>query len=146
MIRSSGNGSPITPVEATNTRPGWQPRRSATAFAVRLAAAMPAAPVKALALPALTRIARAFPPARLARQISTGAAAVSDRVKTPATVVPAANSRRQTSVRPWYRTPQARAASRTPAIGGSSGMTSGARGERGGMAASKSTSRDDAPR
>jgi len=50
-------------------------------------AASPALPVNALAMPELTAMARALPPLSARRHQSTGAEAVSERVKTPATVV-----------------------------------------------------------
>ena len=99
VMRSSGSGSPMTPVEATNTSVGLQPSRPAAAFTVRSTLAVPTLPVKALALPELTRMARALPPFRCLRQRSTGAEAVSERVNTPATVVPGSNASRQTSAR-----------------------------------------------
>ena len=70
------------------------------AFKQRATEASPALPVKALALPALTRIPRALPLPRFFRQRSTGAERVSDFVSTPAIVVPGANSISITSLRP----------------------------------------------
>ena len=76
------------PVEATNTSFGWQPSSLAAAGRGRARRpGAPARPVKALALPELTTIARALPPGQRLRGTSRpAAAAVSERVKTPATV------------------------------------------------------------
>jgi hypothetical protein len=68
--------------------------------AVASTAAMPARPVKTLALPEFTTMARTAPPARHSRHHKTGAPAVSDRVKTPATVLPGASSASIRSSRP----------------------------------------------
>ena len=94
--------SPITPVEATSTSWGLQPICSAVACAVTNAALAPAWPVKALALPALTKRARALPFAarKLARDKSTAAEGILDWVKTPATVLPAGKATSNTSSRP----------------------------------------------
>ena len=100
VMRSSASGSPMTPVEARKTSSRAQPSAEAAAAAQRRTEASPSRPVKALALPELTRIARARPPFSAARHQSTGAEAVSERVSTPAMVVPGVNSIRQTSVRP----------------------------------------------
>ena len=64
-IFATGSGSMITPVENGSTCCGAQPSIVATAAQVVSAAAMPGAPVPALALPALTTSARM--PARRAR-------------------------------------------------------------------------------
>ena len=61
VMQSTGSGSPITPVEARKTSRSAQPKRRAAAAAVRSTASTPAAPVKALALPELTTMARAVP-------------------------------------------------------------------------------------
>ena len=104
-IRSAGSGSPITPVEATKTWPAGMPSAVAVASTVARTAARPAPPVKALALPALARMAkpacagRSSAASRSWHQI-TGAARVADRVKTPASVDPAATSASITSGRP----------------------------------------------
>jgi hypothetical protein len=63
-------------------------------------ASAPRLPVKVLALPELTTSARAVPLARLARHQSTGAEAVLERVRTPATVVPGSSTAIIRSVRP----------------------------------------------
>ena len=101
-IRSCASGSPITPVEAGNTRLAGRSRRSATAALIAATDCAPCLPVKALALPELTMIAA---PASLsvpilAWQSSTGAARVAERVNTPATVLPGARWASMTSVRP----------------------------------------------
>ena len=129
VILSASRGPPMTPVEATKTVLGRQGKRSAVASTVRSTACSPAAPVKALALPELATRARAAPPARVLRHQSTGAAAVPDVVKTPATAVPGASSASIRSSPPPERSPQAPAASRTPARSGMSGKLLGARGE-----------------
>ena len=49
------------------------------------------------------------------------AARVAERVKAPATAVPGTSRTSITSVRPWYRTPAAMVAKRTPSITGSCG-------------------------
>ena len=99
MLVSSG--SPITPVDAIITASGSQPSAVATPLQQSVTAAMPPAPVKALALPALTRMARGgLPAATRCRHQSTGAAAVSDRVKTAASAVPSPKRIRSMSSRP----------------------------------------------
>ena len=70
----------MTPVEATKISRGWHFNVLAAALTQRSAEATPTLPVKALALPALTRMARALPPLRCLRQRSTGAEQVSERV------------------------------------------------------------------
>ena len=99
VSRWSGRGSPITPVEARKTSLRRQPSSAVTASRERPTASAPRLPVKALALPALTSRARALPLRRAARHHSTGAEAVFERVRTPATVVPGTSSARQTSAR-----------------------------------------------
>ena len=79
----------------------------------------PFLPVKALALPELTTSARALPPARFARQKSTGADGHFERVKTPATSVPSSNTITIRSVRFLYLMPASAVAMRTPSIAGS---------------------------
>ena len=100
VMQSAGSGSPITPVEARKTSCAAQPKRWAAAAAVRSTASTPAAPVKALALPELTTMARAVPRPRCWRHQSTGADGMDERVKTPARVVPAASSATNRSFRP----------------------------------------------
>ena len=95
----ASSGSPITPVEATNTSPGAQPAALAAMATVASTASRPRMPVKALALPELTTSARALPPARPATHHSTGAERVRDWVTTPATRVPSGISTKSTSLR-----------------------------------------------
>ena len=66
--------------------------RAAAAAAAAAVASVPARPVKALALPAVTSRARAPPPLSAARHQSTAEDAVFERVSTPATLVPGATS------------------------------------------------------
>jgi hypothetical protein len=61
----------------------------------------PTLPVKALALPALTMIARTLPRGRFFLHQSTGADEVLDLVSTPAIVAPAGSIASMTSSRPW---------------------------------------------
>ena len=76
---AASSGSPITPVEATMMASGAQPRQLASAVVDSETVRVPIAPVKALALPALTRMAEiAVPSESRSRDHSTGAAAVSD--------------------------------------------------------------------
>ena len=89
----------------------------------------PFLPVKALALPELTTSTRALPPARLARQKSTGADGHFERVKTPATSVPSSNTITSRSVRFLYLMPASAVAMRTPSIGGILTKDLGASGE-----------------
>src|SRR5258708_24327929 len=127
--RSAGSGSPITPVEARKTSPGWQPDACAASLAVIAVAARPLLPVNALALPELTTSARAFPALSFSRHHSTGADGHFERVVTAATVVPSANKASSTAVRPLYLMPAAPVARRTPATSGISGTFLGAKGE-----------------
>ena len=136
VIRSSGRRSPITPVEERKTCRRGRSSSVATALAQRCVLSSPAAPVKALALPEFTRIAKPLSAAQsvaaamFCSHQSTGAARVADRVKTPAIALPAAISASITSGRSSYRTPAATLAKRTPAIGGRSGKPpAGASGE-----------------
>ncbi len=86
MTVSIGNGMPIRPVWQTRTSSARQPRSPATATQRRSAAAWPAAPVAALALPDVRMTPAARPPvaARWARLTWTGAAAARLLVNTPA--------------------------------------------------------------
>src|SRR5690606_761180 len=128
-MRSTGSGSPMTPVEARKTSPGSQPSRSATARALASTASRPAMPVNALALPELTMIARGAAPGRMARHQSTGAEAVFERVNTPAMEVPGASSASQTSARLRDLMPAPTTLMRSPVISGSAGKDAGASGE-----------------
>ena len=118
---SAGSGSPITPVEARKMSFGATPSAAAAWRADSSTASRPLAPVKALALPELTRSPRATPALSCARHQSTGAEGHFEVVKTPATVVPASNAASSTSVRFWYLMPASAVAKRTPAMAGSSG-------------------------
>ena len=90
-----------------------------------------ALPVKALALPELTNIAAPcdISPPILDWQSSTQAALVAERVKTPATVEPAAIEASMTSVRPAYFIPAAAVAKVTPEMMGNLGNEAGAKGD-----------------
>src|SRR6185312_10966935 len=90
VIFSAGSGSPITPVEARNTSDDRQPITPAADSATARAPSKPALPVKAFALPLFTTRPRACPAFSEALHQSTGADAVLDFVKTPATCVPGA--------------------------------------------------------
>ncbi len=96
---SRGKGTPMTPVEATNTSSARQPIAAATVSTWARLASRPAEPVKAFELPALTIRAREVPPGSAARHHSTSGEGHLDRVSTPATVVPTANSASKTSAR-----------------------------------------------
>ena len=100
VIFPSARNSPITPVEAMNTCFRGQPKSFAAAATVRPTEATPGAPVKALALPELTTIARTLPPASAPRHHCTGAEAIDEVVNTPPTVVPGASSASMRSSRP----------------------------------------------
>ncbi|CAI8205158.1 MAG: Uncharacterised protein [SAR116 cluster bacterium] len=125
---AASSGSPITPVEATMMASGAQPRERASAVVDSEMVCLPAAPVKALALPALTRMAEmAVPSASRSRDHSTGGAAVSDCVNTAASVLPSAQRISIRSSRPAYFSPVAAVPSDRPAIAGMSGNVSGTR-------------------
>ena len=127
----TSRGSPMTPVEAISTCPESQPRRDAMPRQLSSTASMPPDPVKAFALPALTRMARASAglAASASRHQITGAAAVSDRVKTPAIAAPSPTRISSMSSRPEYFRPDAAVDRVNPAIGGIAGKDSGASGE-----------------
>ena len=116
--RPASSGSPITPVDARKISPIAQPAALAAASPVVRVDSRPFLPVKALALPEFTTSTLALPPARLARQKSTGADGHFDRVKTPASSVPSSNAITIRSVRPLYLIPASAVAMRTPSIGG----------------------------
>src|ERR1700690_2482162 len=126
---SASRGSPMTPVEARNTSLGRQPTTSATIAADSLVVSRPRFPVKALALPELTRSARALPDLSAALHQSTGADGHFERVKTPATVVPLSKTASSTSRRFLYLTPASAAAKRTPPMAGRGGKAAGASGD-----------------
>ena len=100
IVLSAGRGSPITPVEETNTSRSAHPSAAAAAAIVCSTAVLPTRPVKALALPEFTTMARARPPGSASRHQSTGADAVSERVSAPAIAVPGASSTSSRSSRP----------------------------------------------
>ena len=86
--------------------------------------------VKSFALPAFTRMAAGgWPEASASRDHCTGAAAVSDFVKTAAMLLPVAQCINSISSRPVYFRPDAAVASPRPAIAGMSGKRSGASGD-----------------
>ena len=143
VIRPWGNGSPITPVEDENTRSSGTESSAATAQMMASTASSPLFPVNALAFPEFTMIAAPLSQdvlPILLWQSSTGAARVFDWVNTPATAVPTASSASMTSSRPWYFTPAALLAKRTPPTAGSLGNTLGASGDHVSPAAITQTS------
>ena len=108
----------MTPVEARKISPALHAAALAAACAVSPVDSRPRLPVKALALPELTTSTRALPPAKLARQRSTGADGHFERVKTPATSVPSSKVITRRSVRFLYLIPASAVAMRTPSIEG----------------------------
>ena len=100
LMRSTGGGSPMTPVEAMYTSCGSQANSFAAVTAVLSTTCRPARPVKTLALPELTTIARTLPCGRHSRHQITGWPGIVDWVKTPATVLPGASSTSIRSARP----------------------------------------------
>ncbi len=100
MMGAGSSGSPITPVEAWKISAGLAfEKLGGRSLATAVTVVTPALPVKALALPALTTRARAFPPLRLLAHQSTGAERDLEEVKQPATVVPGSRSASSTSGR-----------------------------------------------
>src|SRR5580692_5542765 len=85
-MRSTGRGTPITPVEQTTTCFAPQPSSSATRLAVAREATMPPGPTEQLAFPELTITARIAPAeARTcSRDSTTGGACTRFCVKTAA--------------------------------------------------------------
>ena len=83
-IRSTGNGTPMTPVLATATSYGDARTSAAAALAIATASSSPCSPVHAFAFPLLTTIARNVPPARCRRVTTHGAAMTWFVVKIPA--------------------------------------------------------------
>ncbi len=90
----------MTPVDEMKTSRGLQPSSFAVAFAVASTIWRPWRPVKVFELPELATMARALPPGSASRHQSTGAPQVTDRVSTPATVVPASSATTMRSSRP----------------------------------------------
>ncbi len=109
-MRSTGNGSRMTPVENGRICDGSQLSKSANATQVALACPSPASPVPALALPVLTNNARIGEPeirkpSRCALHTWTGAAQKRLVVNTPATVAVGASFITNTSLRLGLRMP-----------------------------------------
>src|SRR3989441_38682 len=115
-IFSTGNGTPMTPVEQTKTSSTGQPRRLAASVTVRSAAASPAAPVAQLAFPAFTTTALIFPfeARRCSLEIRTGAATTRFCVKTAAAEAGTSLEKTARSSAPVFFKPQAVAAKRNP--------------------------------
>ena len=82
-----------------NTSLRGQPSAWAIARVLSSTALSPSLPVKALALPELTTMARTLPRARFLRHQSTGADEHFERVSTPAIVAPAGTTASMTSSR-----------------------------------------------
>ena len=98
-IFSQSSGWPITPVEAMNTSLRGQPSAWAIARVLSSTALSPSLPVKALALPALTTMARTLPRGEvLAAPVDRRRRGLG-RVSTPAMVAPAGTSASMTSSR-----------------------------------------------
>ena len=118
---SMGSGTPITPVDATNTSDGTHPIADAARAAIASTAARPRCPVNALEFPAFTTSARACPSTSACRHHSTSGDGHRLLVSTPATLVPSA---RVTNVRSHrsHALYRARATRRpTPAMAGMAG-------------------------
>src|SRR5258706_5604211 len=115
-IFSSGSGTPMTPVEQTNSSCGVQPSRFAASATVRTAAAWPASPVAQFALPAFTTTARMrpFEARQCALEIRTGAETTRLCVKTAAAEAVTSLERIARSSAPVFFKPQAVAAKRNP--------------------------------
>ena len=125
---SIGNGTPITPVDETNTSDGLHASAPATLAAIASTAARPRPPVKALALPALTTTARASPRTSTERHHSTSGEGHLLCVSTPATVVPGSSVMKVRSLRSHGLYPARATRGVTPAIAGRAGK---GRAERG---------------
>src|SRR6266849_3035999 len=115
-ILSSARGTPMTPVEQTNSSCGLHPRRFAASATVRSAAAWPSAPVAQLALPAFTTAPRMRPLElrRLALESRTGGATTRFCVKTAAAEAGTSLERMARSSAPVFFRPQAVAEKRKP--------------------------------
>ena len=115
-IFSTGNCTPMTPVEHTNTSSGCARRRLAVSSTVRSEAASPRAPVAQLAFPAFTTTARMRPPesCRCFFESMTGAATTRFCVKTAAADADTSLERIARSSAPVFFRPQAVAANRNP--------------------------------
>jgi hypothetical protein len=115
-IFSTGNCTPMTPVEHTNTSSGCARNRLAASSTVRRDAASPRAPVAQLAFPAFTTTARIRPPdsSRCLFESLTGAATTRFCVKTAAAEAETSLERMARSSAPVFFRPQAVAAKRNP--------------------------------
>ena len=114
FIRSRGNDWPMTPVEAGKTKESGIPNKLAAVWEDAAAAANPASPVQALALPLFTRIAWAWPRRSLCWQRSTGAALTLLVVNTPAAFAGLSATIRARSRRPGFLMAASTAAARNP--------------------------------
>ena len=83
---SSGNGWPITPVEATSISSSGQPTASAARRAIVFASRIPRAPIATFEQPLFTTTPRARPLFARSRETSTGAPTTLDWVNTAATL------------------------------------------------------------
>src|SRR5689334_22684670 len=117
MILSTGNGTPMMPVDEGNTVLGTTPRNRPSSWQIRWHALNPALPVAQLALPEFTITARTWPrlAAKDARPTSRGAATTRFLVKTAAAVVPAQASTSARSGRPLALIPAQAAEKLKPA-------------------------------
>src|SRR5580700_339538 len=115
-IFSTGNCTPMTPVEQTKTSRGGRPRRRAVSSTVRSEAASPCAPVAQLALPAFTTTARMrpFESCKCFFESVTGAATTRFCVKTAAAEAGTSLEKSPRSSAPVFFKPQAVAAKRNP--------------------------------
>ena len=118
LMRSTGRGSRITPVEKGKICLLSSCMSAASAAQVSLAACMPGSPVPALALPVLMTSARIGPaPAKCSWHTRTGAAQKRLRVNTPATVEPALRRKTVKSRRFALRMPASVTPISTPGTG-----------------------------
>src|SRR5208283_2823935 len=115
-IFSSGNCTPMTPVEHTRTSWGWQKRRRAVSSTVFSEAARPAGPVAQLALPAFTMTARIrpFEARKFSLETTTGGATTRFCVKTAAAEAGTSLESSARSSAPVFFRPQAVAEKRNP--------------------------------
>ena len=121
-IASTGNRSPMTPVEngSTDSPEQSEPRHRATCSQSLVASSRPLAPVAALALPLLISNARRLPVRIRSSAMITGGARNAFCVKTPATADSRASSMTARSSRCRCLMPAQAVARRTPATGASS--------------------------
>src|SRR5689334_11599048 len=115
-IFSTGNCTPMTPVEQTKTSCGWTRRRRAVSSIVRRETASPCAPVAQLAFPAFTTTARMRPleSCRCFFDRVTGAATTRFCVNTAAAEARTSLEKIAKSSAPVFFRPQAVAAKRNP--------------------------------